>query len=101
MADGQFDGIIVGGGYNGLTLAGYMARQGLDVLVLERRMSYGGATITEEVTRPGFYHNLHAKQQGWQPVHLNGRVGWTPPKWIDPEQKPRYNLLHIPPPDHS
>lgn len=23
-------------------------------------MSYGGATITQEVTRPGFYHNLHA-----------------------------------------
>ena len=30
------------------------------MLVLERRMTYGGATITEEVTRPGFYHNLHA-----------------------------------------
>jgi hypothetical protein len=30
------------------------------MLVLERRMSYGGATITEEVTLPGFYHNLHA-----------------------------------------
>ena len=50
MADGTFDGIIVGGGYNGLTLGGYMARQGLRVLVLERRMAYGGATITEEVT---------------------------------------------------
>jgi len=60
MVDGDFDGIVVGGGYNGLTLAGYMAKQGLKVLVLERRMSYGGATITEEVTRPGFYHNLHA-----------------------------------------
>ena len=42
MADGTFDGIIVGGGYNGLTLGGYMARQGLRVLVLERRMAYGG-----------------------------------------------------------
>jgi phytoene dehydrogenase-like protein len=60
MDDGEFDGIVVGGGYNGLTLAGYMARQGLKMLVLERRMSYGGATITEEVTLPGFYHNLHA-----------------------------------------
>ena len=60
MPDGDFDGIVVGGGYNGLTLAGYMARQGLRMLVLERRMSYGGATITEEVTRPGYYHNLHA-----------------------------------------
>ena len=60
MADGTFDGIIIGGGYNGLTLGGYMARQGLRTLVLERRLAYGGATITEEVTKPGFYHNLHA-----------------------------------------
>jgi len=58
--DGTFDGIIIGGGYNGLTLGGYMARQGLKMLVLERRNAYGGATITEEVTKPGFYHNLHA-----------------------------------------
>ncbi|MDE0369953.1 MAG: NAD(P)-binding protein, partial [bacterium] len=57
MADGTFDGIIIGGGYNGLTLGGYMARQGLRTLVLERRLAYGGATITEEVTKPGFYHN--------------------------------------------
>lgn len=60
MHDGEFDGIIVGGGYNGLTTAGYLAKQGLKMLVLERRMAYGGATITEEVTMPGFYHNLHA-----------------------------------------
>ena len=60
MYDGEFDGIIIGGGYNGLTTAGYLAKAGLKILVLERRMSYGGATITEEVTKPGFYHNLHA-----------------------------------------
>jgi phytoene dehydrogenase-like protein len=60
MYDGEFDGIIIGGGYNGLTTAGYLAKAGLRILVLERRLSYGGATITEEVTKPGFYHNLHA-----------------------------------------
>jgi phytoene dehydrogenase-like protein len=60
MDDGEFDGIIVGGGYNALTLGGYLAKAGLKILILERRMAYGGATITEEVTKPGFYHNLHA-----------------------------------------
>jgi phytoene dehydrogenase-like protein len=60
MPEGEFDGIIIGSGYNGLTLGGYLAKQGLKVLVLERRMNYGGATITQEVTQPGFYHNLHA-----------------------------------------
>jgi phytoene dehydrogenase-like protein len=60
VSDGEFDGIVIGGGYNALTLGGYLAKQGLKILILERRMSYGGATITEEVTKPGFYHNLHA-----------------------------------------
>src|SRR5207244_8538619 len=60
VSDGESEGIIVGGGYNVLTLGCYMAKQGFKVLVLERRMQYGGATITEEVTKPGFYHNLHA-----------------------------------------
>ena len=31
------DVVIVGGGHNGLACAGYLAREGLDVLVLERR----------------------------------------------------------------
>ncbi len=47
------DAIIVGGGHNGLVAAAYLARAGLDVLVLERRHVVGGAAITEEVV-PGF-----------------------------------------------
>lgn len=60
MYDGEVDGIIIGSGYNGLTLGGYLAKQGYNILILERRMNYGGATITQEVTKPGFYSNLHA-----------------------------------------
>jgi len=44
-----YDAIIVGGGHNGLTAAGYLARAGLSVLVLERRGVVGGAAVTEEV----------------------------------------------------
>ena len=47
------DVIIVGGGHNGLVSAAYLARQGLDVLVLERRHVVGGAAVTEELY-PGF-----------------------------------------------
>ncbi len=47
------DVIIVGGGHNGLVSAAYLAKQGLDVLVLERRDVIGGAAITEEII-PGF-----------------------------------------------
>ncbi|MHB1343745.1 MAG: phytoene desaturase family protein [Thermoleophilia bacterium] len=55
-----YDGIILGGGPNGLTLAAYMARAGLKVLVLERRMEIGGGLATEKVTIPGWIHNTHA-----------------------------------------
>src|SRR5918911_3690613 len=43
------DVIIVGAGHNGLVAAGYLARAGLRVLVLERRGMVGGACITEEL----------------------------------------------------
>jgi phytoene dehydrogenase-like protein len=45
---GARDAIVVGGGHNGLTCAAYLARSGLDVLVLERRDVLGGAAVTEE-----------------------------------------------------
>lgn len=49
----EHDVIIIGGGHNGLVCAFYLARAGLDVLVLERRHVVGGACATEEVF-PGY-----------------------------------------------
>src|SRR5215472_11930957 len=49
----SYDIIVIGGGHNGLTHAGYLARAGKTVLVLERRHVLGGAAVTEEVF-PGF-----------------------------------------------
>ena len=40
--------IIVGAGHNGLVAAGYLARAGVSVQVLERRHVVGGAAVTEE-----------------------------------------------------
>jgi phytoene dehydrogenase-like protein len=48
-----WDVVVVGGGHNGLACAAYLARAGLDVLVLERREVLGGAAVTEE-TWPGY-----------------------------------------------
>ncbi|HKG26913.1 MAG TPA: NAD(P)/FAD-dependent oxidoreductase [Thermomicrobiales bacterium] len=44
----RYDAIIVGSGHNGLIAAGYLAKAGKSVLVLERREIIGGATVTEE-----------------------------------------------------
>lgn len=40
------DAIVVGGGHNGLTCAAYLARAGVDVLVLEARETVGGCAST-------------------------------------------------------
>src|SRR3972149_10276657 len=48
MSSYEHDVVIVGGGHNGLACAAYLAKAGLDVLVLERREILGGASATEE-----------------------------------------------------
>jgi phytoene dehydrogenase-like protein len=47
MSSFERDVIVVGGGHNGLACAAYLAKAGLDVLVLERRDILGGAAATE------------------------------------------------------
>jgi phytoene dehydrogenase-like protein len=42
------DVVIVGGGHNGLACAAYLAKAGLDVVVVEKRDIVGGAATTEE-----------------------------------------------------
>lgn len=42
------DVVIVGGGHNGLACAAYLAKAGLDVVVVEKRGMVGGAATTEE-----------------------------------------------------
>ena len=49
----RYDAVVIGGGHNGLVAAAYLARGGLQTLVLERRHVLGGAAVTEEVY-PGF-----------------------------------------------
>src|SRR6201996_5114815 len=56
----SYDGIIIGAGHHGLVLGSYLAKAGLDILLLDRRLTYGGGLNTTEATLPGFYHNLHS-----------------------------------------
>ena len=54
----------------------------------------GGPTSVDSAVLACRYENNTRKKQGWQSARINGRAAWIPPKWIDPEQKPRYNHLH-------
>jgi phytoene dehydrogenase-like protein len=49
----RYDAVIIGGGHNGLIASAYLARAGMQTLVLERRHVLGGAAVTEEIV-PGF-----------------------------------------------
>ena len=45
--------VIIGGGHNGLTVAGYLAKAGVDVCVVEALPKVGGGVITIEPVAPG------------------------------------------------
>ncbi len=59
MPDATYDAIIIGAGHNGMALGAYLARSGWDVAIFEKRAEEGGGLCTEELTRPGFLHNVH------------------------------------------
>jgi phytoene dehydrogenase-like protein len=53
------DVVIVGGGHNGLVAGCYLARTGLEVLVLEQSSKVGGGSRTDELI-PGYRFNTHS-----------------------------------------
>lgn len=55
MADCEI--LVIGAGHNALVCAGYLAKAGYRVTVLERRHVVGGAVVTEEII-PGYQFDL-------------------------------------------
>jgi phytoene dehydrogenase-like protein len=54
------DYVIVGSGINALVAAALLGRKGHKVLVVERNDRIGGCVRTEEITAPGFVHDVMA-----------------------------------------
>jgi phytoene dehydrogenase-like protein len=65
----DYDAVIVGSGVNGLACAAILARAGWRVCVLERNDWFGGAIKTEELTEPGFVHDVFS---AWHPLWVGG-----------------------------
>jgi phytoene dehydrogenase-like protein len=84
----RYDGVIIGAGHHGLILGSYLARAGLKIALVERRLQYGGGLMTEERTLPGFYHNLHSVNHfnvtaspWFADLGLADRVGYLTPRY--------------------
>lgn len=54
------DYVIVGSGINALIAAAVLGKKGAKTLVLERNAAIGGCLRTEEITAPGFIHDVMA-----------------------------------------
>ena len=89
MSDATYDAVIIGAGHNGLALASYLAKAGWSVGVFEKRTEEGGGLCTEELTRPGFLHNVHA--------NYHTLVGICP-VYDDLELVTRHGLRYVQPP---
>ncbi|MCK9857468.1 NAD(P)/FAD-dependent oxidoreductase [Paenibacillus sp. ATY16] len=64
----KYDVVIIGSGHNSLIAAAYLTRAGRSVLILEKNDRPGGFLRTEELTLPGFKHDVYAAAH---PLFLN------------------------------
>jgi phytoene dehydrogenase-like protein len=70
VAEGDgYDAVLVGSGVNSLACGALLAQAGWHVCVLERNDWFGGAIKTEELTEPGFLHDVYS---AWHPLWVGG-----------------------------
>src|SRR3954471_17042886 len=65
----EFDAVVIGSGHNALVTAAYLSRAGWSIVVLEGNDRPGGLLRTEELTLPGFKHDVFSAAH---PLFLTG-----------------------------
>jgi len=83
----KYDAIVIGAGHNGITNAAYLAKAGLNVLIVEQQPWIGGASVSLEIhqgwmysncsyvcslLRPEIYRSLNLAKYGLQVVPYGG-----------------------------
>lgn len=79
MDDSEWDIILIGAGQNNFALGTYLAKAGLRTVICESRLENGGRLASEEITRPGYWHNTLAYFQDNRAVS----PVWQELKWSD------------------
>jgi phytoene dehydrogenase-like protein len=60
MVDQDWDIILIGSGQNNFALGAYLGLAGLKTVICESRLENGGRLFSEEITIPGYWHNMLA-----------------------------------------
>ena len=84
----EYDAAIIGGGPNGLAAAVALAREGRTVVVLEASDRVGGACRTDELTLPGFHHDVASAIHPFgaaSPFFASLPLGEHGLEWVHPE----------------
>lgn len=84
----SYDVVVVGSGVNGMVAASLCRSQGLRVLLLEARESLGGGVRTEELTLPGFRHDVCSAVHPFgrsSPVLVSMELERYGLEWVEPD----------------
>jgi phytoene dehydrogenase-like protein len=95
-ANVEYDLTVVGSGVNGMVCALLAARRGLRVLLVEAYRSLGGGVRTEELTLPGFQHDVCSAVHPFgkcSPVLREIGLESEGLEWIDPPVPLAHPLL--------